>query len=64
MVLILISNININTNATNINLNATNIANKINTFNPIIIKKYVKNSTNIFFSLLSKISKKCFFSIN
>ena len=51
----MLSNININTNATNINLNATNIANKINTFNPIIIKKYVKNSTNFFFSLLSKI---------
>ena len=56
----MLSNININTNATNINLNATNIANKINTFNPIIIKKYVKNSTNIFFSLLSKISKNVF----
>ena len=56
----MLSNININTNATNINLNATNIANKINSFNPIIIKKYVKNSTNIFFSLLSKISKNVF----
>ena len=56
----MLSNININTNATNINLNATNIANKINTFNPIIIKKYVKNSTNFFFSLLSKISKNVF----
>ena len=56
----MLSNININTNANNINLNATNIANKINTFNPIIIKKYVKNSTNFFFSLLSKISKNVF----
>jgi hypothetical protein len=50
---------NINTNANNINLNANNLANKIN---PIKIKTYVKNSTNFFFSLLSKI-KKCYFSL-
>ena len=43
---------NFNPKANNINLNANNIANKIN---PIIIKTYVKNSTNFFFSLLSKI---------
>ena len=49
---------NINTNANNINLNANNLANKIN---PIKIKTYVKNSTNFFFSLLSKISKNVFF---
>ena len=49
---------NINTNATNINLNANNIANKIN---PIKIKTYVKNSTNFFFSLLSKNEKNVIF---
>ena len=48
---------NINTNANNINLNANNLANKIN---PIKIKTYVKNSTNFFFYLLSKISKNVF----
>ena len=52
---------NFNPKANNINLNANNIANKIN---PIIIKTYVKNSTNFFFSLLSKIKKNVIFLIN
>ena len=52
---------NINTIPNNINLNVAN--NAINKINPIKIKTYVKNSTNFFFSLLSKIKKKCYFSL-
>ena len=37
--------------------------NAINKINPIKIKTYVKNSTNFFFYLLSKIKKMLFFSI-
>ena len=49
---------NFNPNANNINLNANNASNKIN---PIKIKSYVINSTNFFFSLLSKIKKDVIF---
>ena len=49
---------NFNPNANNINLNANNASNKIN---PIKIKSYVINSTNFFFSLISKIIKKMLF---
>ena len=48
-----------NTNSNNINLNTnSNTSNKINS---IKIKMYVKNSTNFFFSLLSKIKINVFF---
>jgi hypothetical protein len=48
-----------NTNSNNINLNTnSNTSNKINS---IKIKTYVKNSTNFFFSLLSKIKINVFF---
>ena len=46
---------NFNTNANNISLNVVN--NTTNEIKPIKIKTYVKNSTNFFFSLLSKIEK-------
>ena len=49
----------INTNSNNINLNTnSNTSNKINS---IKIKTYVKNSTNLFFYLLSKIKIIVFF---
>jgi hypothetical protein len=54
-----ITNINPKTNNINLNTNVNNTSNKINS---IKIKPYVKNSTNLFFSLLSKIKKNVFFS--
>jgi hypothetical protein len=53
-----ISNINANTNNINLNTNVNNASNKINS---IKIKPYVKNSTILFFSLLSKIRKNVIF---
>ena len=53
-------NNSINTNTNNINLN-TNCNNTSNKINSIKIKAYVKNSTNLFFYLLSKIKKSVIF---
>ena len=52
------TNINPKTNNINLNTNVNNTSNKINS---IKIKPYVKNSTNLFFSLLSKIKKNVIF---
>ena len=54
----------INTNTILNNINPIVANNAINKINPINIKTYVKNSTNFFFSLLSKLKKNVIFLYN